>query len=542
VLYLLAAFFCRKALVLGGVPNEDAAILLRYSANLASGHGIVWNVGSLPVDGATDFLSMVAIAGLIKAGLAPLSAVQGLDLFCHLLTGLVIFGAMRRVEQADIVSATVSALYLVAGPGLVLTSTAYATPVFVLMCATTWWLALKLMMQEARHLYGLMFAFSGLVLSLTRPEGVILAVLMLLSIVTYRKAENSLGVCIEFGALFAVIGGGYFLWHRSYFGHSMPLPFYRKGGRLYFNSLNESVHATIKFAGPFLLAYPLGLRKSSTFKLAFVFLIPVAGFAAAWVLLSNEMNFMSRFQYPVLPVILMSWYPLLKDLPSEIPLDRALQYSPRQRELALWAAKLGICVYVLLNASRLDVNGNVSRPFNYDVALALSRFGHRNVLATTEAGIVPFYSGWITIDTWGLNDPHIAMNGLIDRQYLDAYKPDVILIEGPFNVASDDYQMGPQNAAWKDMVRVLKCFARENRYIVAAAFGASPYDTMTYFVRQGDKAAEITEAIRGVQSFPGTVPPINFAAPFTNDAAGAAAEPLSTADNVPDRSISCNAR
>ena len=47
-------------------PFEDAAMLMRYAQHLAGGHGIVWNIGEHPVDGATDFLFMVVSAALIK--------------------------------------------------------------------------------------------------------------------------------------------------------------------------------------------------------------------------------------------------------------------------------------------------------------------------------------------------------------------------------------------------------------------------------------------------------------------------------------------
>ena len=50
-----------------GPPFEDAAMLMRYAENLAAGHGIVWNVGEAPVDGATDFLFMSSVAGLDQA-------------------------------------------------------------------------------------------------------------------------------------------------------------------------------------------------------------------------------------------------------------------------------------------------------------------------------------------------------------------------------------------------------------------------------------------------------------------------------------------
>ena len=40
----------------GAHPHEDAAILMRYADHFANGHGLVWNIGDDPVDGATDFL------------------------------------------------------------------------------------------------------------------------------------------------------------------------------------------------------------------------------------------------------------------------------------------------------------------------------------------------------------------------------------------------------------------------------------------------------------------------------------------------------
>lgn len=38
---------------------DDAYLTFRYTANLAAGHGPVWNVGEDPVEGFTNFLWMV---------------------------------------------------------------------------------------------------------------------------------------------------------------------------------------------------------------------------------------------------------------------------------------------------------------------------------------------------------------------------------------------------------------------------------------------------------------------------------------------------
>lgn len=43
---------------------DDAMISMRYANHLANGHGLVWNVGEAPVEGYTNFLWVVMMAGL----------------------------------------------------------------------------------------------------------------------------------------------------------------------------------------------------------------------------------------------------------------------------------------------------------------------------------------------------------------------------------------------------------------------------------------------------------------------------------------------
>jgi uncharacterized membrane protein len=41
----------------------------------------------------------------------------------------------------------------------------------------------------------------------------------------------------------------------------------------------------------------------------------------------------------------------------------------------------------------------------YEVAQYLSQYADKHyTLASTEAGLLPLYSGWQAVDTWGLND------------------------------------------------------------------------------------------------------------------------------------------
>src|SRR5689334_6171189 len=119
-------------------PFEDAAMLMRYAQHLANGHGIVWNIGEQPVDGATDFLFMATSALLIKLGLTVGQAVRGIGFTSHVLTVLIVYWTNRRVHNANIFLSFFSSLYLVVGTGLSYVAAYFGTPYFALAAASTW--------------------------------------------------------------------------------------------------------------------------------------------------------------------------------------------------------------------------------------------------------------------------------------------------------------------------------------------------------------------------------------------------------------------
>ena len=135
-------------------PFEDAAMLMRYAQHLADGHGIVWNIGEHPVDGATDFLFMVASAALIKLGLTVGQSVRGIGFASHLLTVLLVYWANRRMHNANIPLSFLSGLYLAVGTGLSYVSAYFGTPFFALAAAVTWTLGLILIQDRRIHAFG----------------------------------------------------------------------------------------------------------------------------------------------------------------------------------------------------------------------------------------------------------------------------------------------------------------------------------------------------------------------------------------------------
>lgn len=476
-------------------PYEDAAMLMRYADHLAHGYGIVWNIGQHPVDGATDFLFMTAVAGLIRLGLAIGRSVRILGLGAHVLSVLLVYWVNRRIWGAGVVLAIISAMYLAVGTGLSYVAAFFGTTFFALSAAITWTLGLLLIRNSRMPTWmGALFSLSALLTGLIRPEGVILGLLMLVAVTALRGWRASLTTIGVFVAVFILLGGAYFLWHWQYFGYPLPNPLYKKGGgSLYLDSFWESLGNLLRFGGPFLLAFLIGLRAPLTRRLGLALFLPLLAFATAFIFISNETNFGGRFQYALWPLILLSYYPLVSGLGNELRLSSVVPLARSSQ--VIWIIAGCVMTYGLLQYSASQsCNLTVAQQScgtayeadgRYDMGKLLSEYqGRGYVLATSEAGLLPLYSGWSTIDAWGLNDEWIAHHGGVTTAYLDQYKPDLIVFHAYFSPVVPP-KLSDKNLAqdWFRMTITLKDYAESHGYVLAAAFGDSPYETHYYYVR-----------------------------------------------------------
>jgi hypothetical protein len=504
--FLIAvALWYARAMNFGGAPYEDAAMLMRYADHLGHGHGIVWNIGEPPVDGATDFLFMAAAAGLVKLGLTVEAAVRTLGFGAHFLTVLLIYWANRWIWNAGVIFSLFSAMYLAAGSGLTYVSAYFGTPCFALFATVTWVLCLWLIKTEKPTAQqSLLFALSGLVTGLIRPEGVILSSVMLIAIVIERGWRVAIRTAVVFAAVFAVLGGTYFFWRWHYFGHPLPNPYYKKGaGGLYWGSFWISLTVYSRFIRPFLLAVLLAARSARTTRLAIALMLPQILFAASFILISDDTNFAGRFQYALLPIMLVSWVPMVSGL------GRNFDFGSL-REKAAWVLAAAAFAFamlryssaqscdVLVSAQECGVGGADGR---LTVAKVLSSYQDRGyVIATTEAGLLPLYSRWTAIDAWGLNDAWIAHNRGVTAEYLDRYKPQVIVFHAFFSPLLPKPSRGIQSEDWFKMTLLLRDYAIEHGYVLAGAFGDNPHDSHYYYVRSDfADSAQIVHDIAGTQ-------------------------------------------
>jgi hypothetical protein len=140
----------------------------------------------------------------------------------------------------------------------------------------------------------------------------------------------------------------------------------------------------------------------------------------------------------------------------------------------------------------------------YEVARVLGEYSDKGyTIATSEAGLLPLYSHWRAIDTWGLNDQWIAHNGGITTEYLERYKPEVIV--------THPWHNGPLGEPFEEMATTVQNYAENNGYTAAGAFswdGQYPEGHYYYVRNDFPESEEIIDSIRNI-NYPRGVAPLD---------------------------------
>ena len=503
LLLALVSWYARAFLDFSRHPEEDAAMLLRYARHLAQGHGIVWNVGEMPVDGATDVLFLLLVAAVHRAGVGLEAAARAVGFAAHAATVLVVYGSIRRLFAAPPWLAIVPAAYLAVGTGLRYVTAGYGTPLFALTVAVAWHAAWRAATTDASRVerWARGLGLLAVLLGVARPEGALIGLLFLAGALIARGRGGARPLLTGFATGFVLPGAAYFAWRWSYFGHPLPNPFYKKGGGvLHGDVLERSLRNVVRLGGPFLAVLAGGALPRSTRRIALAALVPIAGFTVMWVLVSDETNYFMRFRYPILPVVLVAWVPVAQRLAAQVGAGGGVRGRRTAAAVAL-ALAIGLVAWQHQRFAHIEPQ----RMGLYDVASLLHPYARRGyTLATTEAGLLPLYSEWRAVDAWGLNDAWIARHGGVTEEYLERYRPEVIAIHAYYSPAASPEETGAAarglGPTWLAMATTLQRYAERRGYVLAAAFGRAADDTHYYYVRPGFPESEtIAAGIRGMR-------------------------------------------
>jgi hypothetical protein len=377
-------------------------------------------------------------------------------------------------------------------PSALFLSTCFGAPFMALAVALAWGMANRLMFVQVELRWAFGFGVMSLVCGLIRPEGVILALLMLISVI-YVHRRDSVKVILAFVFIFLSLGSAYFLWRRHYFGFLLPNPFYVKGGgHIHWDGFRLSCVNVAKLTWPVLLIGCLSIRSKDAMQRLVATFIPLVGFTAIWIFLSAANNHQMRFQYPLIPLALISAPGLVAGLGNDFHLPEMSSLSRRSRSsiIALFCGSFVIATTTVYRSFSPPDNTSSGTTLPVELSAYASR-GY--TMATTEAGQFPFYSKWNSIDTLGLNDAYISHHGLSEA-YLNLYKPELLLYHTHQVLPGASRGAGDAKIVSTDELgkagTVMQSYALHHSYTLAAAYGDSICNLHFFWIRNGSSDSE----------------------------------------------------
>jgi hypothetical protein len=431
--------------------NDDACISFRYAQNLLNGHGLVFNPGER-VEGYTNFLWTVIIAGTMAVGGDPVSASRFLGLILGLVTLYLTYRFGTHIARLSPVQATVAPILLAFSvPFGVWTFSGLENPLFSsLALLGTYCFALELREPSRFPLSAIWFVLAAL----ARPEGVLLfGISMVAGVWHLWRSDKHSGQgrtwFLRYATLFLILYGAYFAWRLSYYGYLLPNTFYVRQPQSWTQRWSHwargyaYVHDFITTNGGLLFFLPIlcVLREKVD-----AWLYYVGALVLSWGVYLIYVGGDPKVYYRLVALLLPLVYLLVQEGLHE--LVHRIGFLVGQRAVRSLVSILLLVAIVATfdpfivgdQVKRFEQEANVIEPQR----IAIGRWLKQNAppdatLAVRAAGIMPFFSGLYTIDMLGVLDSGIAHQDILDGDrptahgktdipYILSKRPDYVVI------------------------------------------------------------------------------------------------------------------
>ncbi|UCD94922.1 MAG: hypothetical protein JSU69_02400, partial [Candidatus Zixiibacteriota bacterium] len=208
---------------------DDAFISFRYAANIASGHGAVFNVGER-VEGYTNFLWVVILSLFSLIGISPHHMANILSISCSIILFLCLFYFNSRLFSRKRYD-----FFLLIAPLFLALNRTYAvwstggleTKLFSLSVFLAVVFLIRGDQTGAKNLRAsaLFFALA----SLTRPEGILLFGSFIgFYLTSHINDKQKISNLLKSSIIYFIIVGSHFVFRLFYYGYPFPNTFYAK--------------------------------------------------------------------------------------------------------------------------------------------------------------------------------------------------------------------------------------------------------------------------------------------------------------------------
>lgn len=431
---VIAAVFVLHAAYLA-VVAEDAFISYRFASHLAGGHGLTWNIGAAPVEGYTNFLWVLLAAVAISLGLPVTVFSQAVGVAAGLATLVYVYRYARTLLGLPRLQSVIPcALLVLSGPFATWSTSGMEMTLFTFFVvgACYHWAA---GLVGERKADGYITSVTLLAATLTRPEGLLIAAILLVTgwLSTDKSSRRYFVAILRPAAVYLVVVAAYVMWRFFYFGDLLPNTYYAKVAGSPFRLVRGAIYTTaflVYFVLPWVPLLLVVWRKKRTenagekrswrgaaranpalavcLGVCFVFTLYV-------IYIGGDYMAMYRFFVPVLPpmYLLVAAFcaPMLNGRSAMVasallllgaaftfvhstPLDRALFPKPPRQH-----GHYGGVQTERWHTARLSLIGEFFGDNKHS--------GDESV-ATDAIGAISYYSGMTVYGFHGLVDPYIA--------------------------------------------------------------------------------------------------------------------------------------
>ena len=408
--------------------DDDMMISMTYGRNLAEGHGLIWVPGGEHVEGYTNFLWTLIMAGVHAAGAPDATAAMWMRVISYVCLVGTFIQCVRMVRVLVPRGIIVTPLFLAAAASnndiVTWAAWGFETSLMSLLLTTF----LVCLLKDPKTIFGWL---ALALVPLTRSDGIHIFVACAFIGVLFTHERRRVILTRIVPAGLPVVG--HFLWRHHYYGDWLPNTYYLK---VYL--LDDVHHRGFLYARNFLIAYAIAVTLACAAMVAigrrdrraYLFLILLGTNLLYVVQVGGDMMGAFRFCAHMVPLLFVfgaagfahvahrSWIMqtawglvmVFATVPLIHPLDR----------LAV-----------------LDGNGAVQDQMQVAMLIKKNALPNSSV-GVIAAGVVPYFSRHPAIDLFGKADRHIARrapypgsligHGKIDPEYsFNEKKPDLVV-------------------------------------------------------------------------------------------------------------------
>jgi hypothetical protein len=212
---------------------DDAYISFRYSENLIDGYGLTFNPGDARVEAYSNFLWILIGAALCAMGASLPAATPIVGVLLALFSLYVLWALLRRRFDNGPRMIVPLLLFALSAPYVMYAVSGMETALFGLLLLLVVYAADSVVRTPARITPWAGVTAAGLLVALTRPEGVVVLPLVIAYLALSERGSDTAPAFRRAAALsmaaFLVVYAAYTAWRLVYFGDWLPTPFISKG-------------------------------------------------------------------------------------------------------------------------------------------------------------------------------------------------------------------------------------------------------------------------------------------------------------------------